>query len=71
MGTLTPRRLEMLRYLRANQGAQSIAALARAIERDYKRVHEDVGGLENAGLVTKEDGHISTPWDTLTAEVAL
>jgi predicted transcriptional regulator len=71
MKALTPRRLEMLRHLRRTGGANSIMALARLLGRDYKRVYEDVAVLENAGLITKEEGHLGTPWDTLSAEVAL
>jgi len=71
MAALTPKRLEMLRCLRRMGGADSITALARSLGRDYKRVHEDVAVLENAGLITKESGRVNTPWDRLSAEVAL
>ena len=37
----------------------------------YKRVHEDVAILEGAGLIVREDGRLSAPWDALTAEVSL
>lgn len=46
-------------------------ALASALDRDYKRVYEDVMILENAGLVVREEGRLSAPWDALTAEVSL
>ena len=45
---LTPRRLELLRHLRRH-AAPSIAELARALGRDYKRVHADVAALAEPG----------------------
>lgn len=48
------RRLEMLRHLR-HHPAGSIAALARALQRDYKRVHEDVEALVAAGLMVRDE----------------
>jgi predicted transcriptional regulator len=70
MSALTPRRLELLRQLRREEVA-SVKALARALGRDYKRVHEDVKTLEAAGLIVREDGRIGVPWAALAAEVAL
>ena len=67
---LTPRRIELLRYLH-REGADSVMALARALERDYKRVHEDVATLEAAGLIVREGGRLRAPWDTLAAELTL
>src|SRR5947209_10502257 len=46
--TLTPARLALLRHLRRNP-APSVAALARALGRDYKRGHEDVVARVTAG----------------------
>ena len=70
MAALTPKRLELLRHLR-REPAGSIKALATALGRDYKRVHEDVTLLENTGLLTRQEGRLSAPWDALAAEVAL
>lgn len=70
MTALTPKRLELLRYLHRT-GADSVSALARELDRDYKRVHEDVAILESAGLIVREDGRLSAPWEALTAEVSL
>jgi len=70
MAALTPKRLELLRHLRREQ-AGSIKALATALGRDYKRVHEDVTLLENAGLLTRQEGRLAAPWDALAAEVTL
>ena len=62
--------LPILRYLHRT-GADSVKALARELDRDYKRVHEDVAILEGAGLIVREDGRLSAPWEALTAEVSL
>lgn len=70
MAALTPKRLELLRHLHRER-AGSVKALATALGRDYKRVHEDVAVLESAGLVVREDGRLCAPWDALAAEVAL
>lgn len=50
---LTPRRYELLQYLH-RQPEPSVRALARALNRDYKRVHEDVHTLVGVGLVTRD-----------------
>lgn len=70
LAALTPKRLELLRHLH-RESAASVMALARALARDYKRVHEDVAVLEAAGLIMREEGRLTAPWDTLAAEVAL
>ena len=70
LAALSPKRLEMLRHLH-REGAESVRALAVALNRDYKRVYEDVATLENAGLVVREDGRLTAPWDALSAEVML
>lgn len=70
--TLTPKRLELLRHLH-RQPAASINALARAVNRDYRRVHEDVDALIVAGLVDRQDGGtgLSAPYDTIATRIAL
>jgi predicted transcriptional regulator len=70
LAALSPKRLEMLRHLH-REGAESVKALATALDRDYKRVYGDVAILENAGLIVREEGRLSAPWDALTAEVSL
>jgi predicted transcriptional regulator len=67
---LTPKRLELLRHLH-REGADSINALAKTLNRDYKNVHEDVTVLEGAGLIVRDGNRLSAPWDTVTAEMAL
>jgi predicted transcriptional regulator len=68
--TLSPRRLELLRHLRRH-GAESMRALASALERDYKNVHQDVAALEAAGLLLREGRKLVAPWDEVQASVSL
>jgi len=70
MAALSPKRLELLRHLR-HERVGSIQALATALGRDYKRVHEDVTRLENAGLLVRQNGQLEAPWESLVVEVAL
>lgn len=66
---LSPKRLELLRRLRANPTA-SVAALARDLGRDYKRVHEDVDALAAAGLIER-DGGLSAPYDVIESRITM
>lgn len=70
LAAITPKRLELLRELHKH-GADNVMALSRALSRDYKRVHSDVAALEAAGLVVRQDGRLTAPWETVSAEVAL
>lgn len=70
MAALTPRRLDLLRSLHEAPAA-SIADLARRTGRDYKRVHEDVGALETAGLITREADRLVVPFDEIEASLRL
>lgn len=71
VSVMSPKRLELLRALRAN-GPSSIRALATLLARDYKSVHTDVALLTNAGLIRRgKDGSISAPWDKVQAELEL
>jgi predicted transcriptional regulator len=69
---LTPKRLELLRHLHRNPAA-SINALAKTVGRDYRRVHEDVEALADAGLVNREDGGtgLSMPYDAIEMRISL
>lgn len=71
-GVLTPKRIELLRYLH-RQPTASVAALSRAVKRDYKRVHEDVDALATAGLIERAvDGTaLSAPYDTIQTTIAM
>lgn len=68
---LTAKRLELLRSLHA-QPVNSIAELARGLQRDYKRVHEDVEILSAAGLVDRaETGVLRASFDEIRAAIDL
>jgi len=68
-GVMTKKRYELLRYLR-HHPMRSVAALAREIGRDYKRVHEDVTALAEIGLIERDHG-VSAPFDTIEATIRL
>ncbi len=70
VSTLSPKRLALLRHIHAHP-AKSVAALAKTLARDYKRVHEDVSVLEHAGLLVREDRLIKAPYDHVQANVSL
>lgn len=70
LSTLTPKRLELLRDLH-REPAPSVKALARRLRRDYKRVHEDVETLAEAGLLRRDDGRVSAPYAAIRAELRL
>ncbi len=53
VATLSPARIALLKRLAADGPAPSITALADALARPYRRVHDDVAALHAAGLVEK------------------
>ena len=68
---LTPKRLELLRYVALNPGL-SIRALAQALGRDYKNVHTDVCELEaRQMLLRKDEGTLSAPYDEIVIRAPL
>ena len=67
---LTGKRLELLRHLR-RQPASSVAALARALGRDYKRVHEDVETLAASGLLVRDGRGLHTDYDEIRTSIAV
>jgi predicted transcriptional regulator len=68
---LTPRRWELLERLQ-QIGATSIRGLARELERDVHRVHEDVHALKERGLVEDtDDGKVHVPYDVIRTEFEL
>jgi len=68
---LTGKRLALLRHLHERPAA-SIADLARSLERDYKRVHEDVEILSAAGLILRgETGGVAAAFDQIRASIDL
>ena len=68
---LTPKRWELIERLQ-KLGPSSVRGLARELERDVKRVHEDVGALIKCGLVVRgEDGKFRVPYDVIHADFDL
>lgn len=61
---LTDRRLELLQALMNTDGAaESISALADALDRDYRTVHDDVTMLDDYGLVfIIDEGQTKRPY---------
>ncbi len=70
LNALSPKRLEPLRAVHETP-APSVKALAECLGRDYKRVHEDVHPLTASGLLRRENGRVSAPYDAITAEMRL
>jgi predicted transcriptional regulator len=67
---ITPKRVQLLRHLH-RRPARSVAALARDLERDYKRVHEDVEALSTVGLISREDGSLRADYDEIRTTIAM
>jgi predicted transcriptional regulator len=67
---LTGARYRMLRHLHAHP-EPSVSALARALGRQYRRVHADVTALERAGLLARSEGAVRTTTDTIKADIHL
>lgn len=68
--TLSPKRLALLKAVHRSPHP-SVAALARHLDRDYKRVHEDVDALVTAGLLVRDDQGVHTEFDELQATLSL
>ncbi len=68
---LTPKRWELLETLQA-EGPMGMRALARALERDVRRVHDDAHALIGAGLIEKdENGKLVVPFLEIHADFVL
>lgn len=64
---LTPKRWELIEVLQ-QQGESGVRALARALGRDVKRVHEDAQVLVDLGLLEKSAaGKLSVPFAEIHA----
>jgi predicted transcriptional regulator len=69
LATLTPKRIELIRFVRLHPDL-SIAAIARELGRDYKRVHGDVRALEAAGLLEHGESGLKAPYAKVAAELS-
>ena len=67
---MTSERYRLLRHLHSHP-EPSVSALARALGRQYRRVHADVAALEGAGLVERADSEVRATTDTIQAEIRL
>ncbi len=68
---LAPKRWEMIERLQA-LGPVSLRGLARALERDVKRVHEDAALLIEWGFIERTaDRKICVPFDVIHADFDL
>ena len=67
---LTGERFRLLKHLHATP-EPSVSALARALGRQFRRVHADVTALEGAGLVDRSSGVVRATADTIQAEIRL
>ena len=66
---LTSKRLEILRHLHRIPET-SIQGLSKALNHDYKNVHQDVTALISAGLIDDHDG-LHADYDSIEIKVAL
>ncbi|HEY7300541.1 MAG TPA: hypothetical protein VH684_21805 [Xanthobacteraceae bacterium] len=67
--TLSPKRIELIPFVRRRPHL-SIAALAREIGRDYKRVHGDVRALERLGLLEQDEKGLRAPYAGVDAQLS-
>ena len=67
---MTGERYRLLRHIHAHP-EPSVSALARALGRQYRRVHADVAALESAGLLNRSEGKVRAAVDKITAEIRL
>ncbi len=67
---MTSRRFEIVRHLHRHPET-SIAALARSLKRDYKRVHEDVEVLASAGLIERSSSGLRAEYDEIRTRIAI
>lgn len=69
--TMTRTRWELLKAM-TGQGAMSIRAAARAVERDVKSVHRDVHALLDAGILERtREGRMIFPYDAVHVDFTL
>lgn len=67
---MTGERYRLMRHVHAHP-EPSVSALARALGRQYRRVHADVAALEAAGLIERSAGQVRATVDRITAEIRL
>jgi predicted transcriptional regulator len=70
VGVLTGKRLALIRHLHRHP-ARTIAELARALGRDYKRVHEDVETLAAVGLLDRSAQGLRADYEEIRTKIAI
>jgi predicted transcriptional regulator len=65
---LSPKRLELLRHVHAAP-PKNVRALAQALGRDYRRVHDDVAALEAAGLLERDKEGVRADYAALDVQM--
>jgi predicted transcriptional regulator len=70
LAALTPKRLQLLRYVRRHQ-AGSVKALAAGLDRNYKNVHKDVEELTKLGLLCRTPDGVMAPYGEVDARFVL
>jgi predicted transcriptional regulator len=68
---ISPKRWELIEHLQ-KIGPSSVRGLARSIDRDVKRVHDDVIALIDWGIMERtDDGKVCVPYDVIHADFDL
>lgn len=68
---LTERRWELLDVL-LGSGTVGVRELARRLQRDVKRVHEDAAALVELGLIEKDErGALNCPFDNIHVDMVM
>jgi predicted transcriptional regulator len=67
--TMTTTRMELLQYINSHGTVRSIRALAQGLGRDYRRVHDDVTILVDAGLVERRGNELMVFWNGVDADI--
>ena len=67
---LTPKRYELLCHVHAHP-EPSVRALARSLDRDFKRVYEDVKALVAAGLLEQDADGLRAEYDRIETAIPL
>jgi predicted transcriptional regulator len=69
--TISPKRWELIEHLQAI-GPVSLRALARALDRGVRRVHDDVAALIEIGLIERnDDGLLLIAFQTIHIDMRL
>ena len=70
LSALTPKRLQLLRYVRRHE-VRNIKALAAGLQRNYKNVHKDVEALSKLGLLSRTPNRVVAPYAEVDARFVL